>query len=505
MLHEKGTKVLVCLKRIYKSYRKHCNMLDDNPLSPCEMRPHEGKSSDNQHNNNLCSPFDVQLETKKNKQSTRNCGPLVIIPPDDSASSSLVVDRILPALSEFLQKESTRLQLEEWSLDPTEGQGVRSIQGQRMEIYLDASSKVSTAFDRIVGEIESKHSLTDIRSHILDFAKTQARKDPRIASDHVFDNFSLLVSYDPVDAQIPHIDMVEPNYQFGLIITDNSPSTVVYEPVHKISTMEDVQQHLWKDLPMSVKNAMQKRVPQLLNAFGNVLCRDLRSFHPGYLKAGTICSMPGSVIHGGPACKEFRVVLFFSASPHGYNAPYHADTQFFAPTMCAAMVGALGESFWSKFSIEDRCYLLRKIADARRSYPALESHLTELSIEDRALKRFVQGLSVCLNETSYIHAYAARFKLLSVKGLEAEEETGKGVYNRVRVYQSGRRIYLYWIASKEWEPANDSHIITLEMKSGSRKRSSDGELVPRLFNGKNGILRDHEGDIIRCRKPKMNI
>ncbi len=383
------------------------------------------------------------------------------------------------------------------------------IQGGRFEIYLSAPGKCSKAFDWIEQTIREDHQIDDIRSHILDYAIAQARKDPRIASrDFVFDNFSLLVNFDPVKAQLPHLDMVEPNFQFGLIITTESPGTTIYEPVYQIRSMEDVKERLWKDAPQSVSKLMQLRAQFLLNEYGNVLCSNLRSYYPGILQCGTLCSMPGSLIHAGPACEKFRAVLFFSASPRGYPAPYHADTQYFAPTICATMVVTLGEYFWSQLTFEDRFFLFRKIAEARRSYPALENHLTNPTVEHRTLRLFLEELRRCKNDSELIEWYAAAFfEQVSVEDLEAEEATNCGVYSKVRVYQrrykSTCRIYLYWVNYEMWDPEFESQSFTLTMDQSPRKRKSGGSLCSRLFDGENGVLKDNDGDVIRCRMPQI--
>ena len=383
------------------------------------------------------------------------------------------------------------------------------IQGGRFEIYLQATGKSSNAFDWMEEQVSSHQSIENIRSRILNFCKKQARKDPRVASgDYDFDNFSLLVSFDPVEPQVPHLDMIEPNFQFGLVISADSPGTVVYEPVNTIQNMEDVKKVLWNDLSSSVCKRMQSKAHTILKEYGNVLCPNVRPFYPGLLPQGTLCSMPGSVVHGGPACDRFRAVLFFSACPRGHSAPYHADIQFFAPTMCTSMVASLGESFWSELSYEDRRYLLQKVADASRDYPPLEHHVSEEAVENRTLKSFLQDLRGCKKASELIEAYASSFfEQISVDGLEAEEETGKGVYSKVRLYQNGlkgsRRIYLYWVDLDEWEPAKASQRFKLTMEKVSRrKRKNDGNACAELFNGENGLLQDDEGDIIRCRVPQ---
>ena len=73
--------------------------------------------------------------------------------------------------------------------------------------------------------MSDKTSLDDAKALLLDYACSQARRDPRLASNMVFQNFSLIVTIGSSNAQVEHIDLLAPGYQFGLMVTDESPGT----------------------------------------------------------------------------------------------------------------------------------------------------------------------------------------------------------------------------------------------------------------------------------------
>ena len=98
-----------------------------------------------------------------------------------------------------------------------------------------------------------------VRKILVEYAQNQARKDDRVYKVLItqengrndgsgdgdngshngttailtpkfeFDNFSILVNFEPSDAQIIHVDVKRPNFQFGLPITSNTPGTLLYD------------------------------------------------------------------------------------------------------------------------------------------------------------------------------------------------------------------------------------------------------------------------------------
>ncbi len=299
--------------------------------------------------------------------------------------------------------------------------GIRHIQGGRYEVFVKARGKLTCVFDWICQQIWTKHyeqlpqaaageinefasyeSSDHIKQAIMDYAIHQAERDDRITvntqnkSEPSYDNFSLIVSYDPVEAQPRHIDLLYPNFQFGLMITDNSPGTSVYVTPHSIRTVMDVKNHVWKDMSSTMFTAMEQHaiVTSMLSQFGDVLspsmeqeqywktCNDTKKENEDIVEGtteqppntthevttssdvlfptGTLLSLPGSEIHAGPASSKYRTVLFFSACPDMTNTiPYHPDTQYFSPLLCCDFVCLL----WNNLSIDDRIYLLNRLID----------------------------------------------------------------------------------------------------------------------------------------------
>lgn len=434
---------------------------------------------------------------------------------------------------------------------------VRHIQGSRYEIFVRASFKPTTAFDWICAQIlQEQHdgddddgdrcrlyysSPADVKEAILNYAEQQARRDPRMGGtvkddDFVFDNFSLLVNYDSVEAQHPHVDLLDPNRQFGLMVTHQSPATLVYETDYTIRTVDDLQK-AWPDLPDSIATAMHhnQQTSALLHQFGDLLCPNIQpvvvpphhhnpcntttttTTTTSLLSTGTVLSLPGSVIHAGPACSSFRAVLFFTSWPKGSPAaPYHPDTQYFAPLLCADIVTLL----WDELSTVDRVYLLTQLADSIHAHncPHLYRHLS-----DRHIIAFTRGLTSkkqSQSRRSYICRFARNrqvqgsilgfadekgrpMKKVSVDKLVTEWE---GELYAIQVYQSvgdqdnnnNNGVLIYYPSDHTLEGGGKRQY-TLEMAVDNdpthRSRPRRG---PSLFDGSNGTLRDDDGHVIIC-------
>ena len=305
-------------------------------------------------------------------------------------------------------------------------QGIRFIQAGRYEIFVQARGKKPYVFDWLCEQVwsihrnqplqnggtetlESYETSQEMKQAIIQYAIQQAERDERITANiqnnqfMSYDNFSLIVSYDPVMAQPQHIDLLYPNFQYGLIITDNSPGTTVFVAPHSIRTVSDVKNHVWTDMSSTLSMALEQDavVSSMLSQFGDVLCPDIQQvqyFIPyqnsmiegevvnenptdkhqdtagndivtGTIRTndvacfptGTLLSLPGSEIHAGPSSSKYRTVLFFSACPDVTNTiPYHPDTQYFAPLLCCDFVSLL----WNDLCISDRVYLLNRLLDS---------------------------------------------------------------------------------------------------------------------------------------------
>jgi hypothetical protein len=87
------------------------------------------------------------------------------------------------------------------------------------------------------------------------------------------------------------------------------------------------------------------------------------------LAIGTVMSLPGGVLHGGPASTGYRAVLFWLA--HGEsNDIYDIDEQYFDGLLLTDLLLPL----WRFISTEDRYRFLQLLHSVSICYPALSTH-----------------------------------------------------------------------------------------------------------------------------------
>ena len=165
-----------------------------------------------------------------------------------------------------------------------------------------------------------------------------------------------MVSFGRVEAQQPHIDVLHPNVQFSLCLTDNTPATIAYTPqstLPRIQTAEDLQ-GLSDEFPGILNN--DPLIPDLLSEYGVVFSVNPRSrgtVETQRLRTGSLLRLP---VHAGPAWDGFRAVLFFTASPTA-RAPYDLDVQYSASFLLCFLLVQL----WADLSWDDRRRLLRHL------------------------------------------------------------------------------------------------------------------------------------------------
>jgi hypothetical protein len=215
------------------------------------------------------------------------------------------------------------------------------------------------------------------------YAIGRAKLDPRLhekeQQEWKFSEFSLLVSFNRNDSQQePHIDVAKPNYQFGMIVTDKSPSTLYYEvPKHnRIQNGTDLF-NIWKTIDDTIPDALanlMKDDPDLndkLRCYGSVFNVTNNEKDEGlkyirhkqdHVPAGTVLSLPGGQVHAGPASKNgFRAVMFFSATPgiDSETEMYDPDTQYSS----VLLAGTTMQLFWRRYHIDQasRVYLLKRL------------------------------------------------------------------------------------------------------------------------------------------------
>lgn len=249
------------------------------------------------------------------KDSTHNKGgesislphpPLGIVPPHRGADHLQDLPQFemveqLERLDDFLWQPGT---LKKLLTMP----GVREIQMNRYEIFMQATGKQTDAMDWALKEVSID------KQELVDFCISQAKRDPRTKHLTNFGNFSLIVNDEEVGNQYPHIDLLFPNFQFGLILTDQSPGTYVYK-ARPVETARDLQKQ-WNlsDRLVEIIDSSSE-ASTLLKHFGRVLSDNMeRIWQPDYYPRGTLLCLPGGVVHAGPRSRP-RSVVFFSGAP----------------------------------------------------------------------------------------------------------------------------------------------------------------------------------------------
>ena len=85
-----------------------------------------------------------------------------------------------------------------------------------------------------------------IKQKLIDYASKQARRALPNGNLWVLENYTLIVNTEGCSAQAPHIDVVEPNYQFGLMVSDGAPSTQWANFKRRLTSFEQVLQEYRK-------------------------------------------------------------------------------------------------------------------------------------------------------------------------------------------------------------------------------------------------------------------
>jgi len=303
----------------------------------------------------------------------------------------------------------------------------------------DDSSTYERLRDKFV--LPEHHRLT--RQELHDFVKHQAiRGDPRLMQhnhndnhnhnhndnhndngndDYVFDNFSIIITYGRVGQQVPHIDLISPNFQFGLALSDGVPGTLIYQNTAEYKDNASVIRavhDMWKanpDISDTLYQALVQNLNErnLLSDFARLLLpfELIKKSRKNKISTGTLLSTPGSVIHAGPGCTSFRAIIFCSAWPssrrhshshsHSHShtgtarapvAPYNPDVQATKSILWCKLICCV----WETVPLCDRKYLLTELVKMiqKKEHPDLELLILEpkmirfiVEIKNTRLKR----------------------------------------------------------------------------------------------------------------------
>jgi hypothetical protein len=198
---------------------------------------------------------------------------------------------------------------------------------------------IRCVFDGIIEAWEARKLsdvplITEIWDRITRFSITQAYTDLVYSRDikvpYTFGTLSLIVSFGRSISQNPHVDMVHPNFQFSIVTQKG-----FFKGTHEYQVDEDKiiscsddlfdNEHgvqAWKEaIPDEETRQLVKESKlsqHLLANFGCVLADsvqqvdDQKADKPAecLYPIGTCLTLPGSIIHAGPACDKTRCIVF---------------------------------------------------------------------------------------------------------------------------------------------------------------------------------------------------
>ena len=479
--------------------------------------------------------------------SNRNRAMCVIHPPkvdDHDDADAATIQENLATIREVSRMFASKAMHKEIRRAEAGGdKSLRPIQSKRFEIFVrNAGDKGSKFWDTAVRQRRKENAATCLSatstSRLLQYAESQARRDPRVCTsphyDYKFSNFSLIVSYGSVPAQAPHLDLVGPNFQFILVLTDGSPSTNVYDlqeedrirlvkDLRQVWNKERLENHDGEMFPSNLVQVMQDSpdIVDFLADYGDVLHSNafIKAVEKRQdsLPAGTVLSLPGGVMHAGPASSCYRAVLFFSAVPMTKTGPltleYNPDTQFGN----VLLTGFLTQIVWRAvgITVKDRLYLLRRLAmfirqadirtgwerhfydspnlkrvvqrmTRRIEYPELDEYLNRMATQDDLVFYHIELVGV-----------KGDFQCVSDSRLHTSWEDGDWKVQVFRRDADGKVLLQYPEEQKEpekregdgWEGHESGNHYRLEMNRNARGA---------LFDGTNGRLWDDEGKEIKC-------
>jgi hypothetical protein len=146
-------------------------------------------------------------------------------------------------MQHLLQALSNTIQIWFWpTFDANNSmEGIGTIQKDRVEFFVKCSDQSCAAFDQLCGQLLEKtkdldalyNLLKTIRKAIITYAKSATKMEDRLTAQinnncgsrpkiH-YGPFSLILTRGTVPPQLPHIDVLPPNFQFGLMVTDDTP------------------------------------------------------------------------------------------------------------------------------------------------------------------------------------------------------------------------------------------------------------------------------------------
>jgi hypothetical protein len=161
-----------------------------------------------------------------------------LFPPLEDHDAKYYLGLLVLHLPHFIKKEASFWKIwrktkvwnqEDEDEDEDDSWGCTSIQGERTEIFLKTKRHPtgSPAAMALIQYIKTKAGSDELGvtneafwEYLYCYARRSAIRDTRIPSGYEFGPFSLICTVSTVTGQVPHVDVLGPNFQFTLMVTD---------------------------------------------------------------------------------------------------------------------------------------------------------------------------------------------------------------------------------------------------------------------------------------------
>jgi hypothetical protein len=265
----------------------------------------------------------------------------IILPPESLQGDNAMAAMVLEGVSEYLTQNWEEQEMcDLWFLATCslpKITGIRSISGNRYELYVRVKDSTPAAFytllryserlrrkdpDLVLGD----NDLCELVDMIVGFASDRVfTKDKISKTTYELQNFAYIVTYGDVEKQDVHIDLCKKTqFQFGMLCSPLGDLTSEYKSGDPNFIVEkgDKLSMIWNDMPASLKDKMDgiPIIQELIDDFGPLLSPSIQKVGKKSKKVpfGTVICLPGRVLHCGPKVEEVnkvRAVLFFTATP----------------------------------------------------------------------------------------------------------------------------------------------------------------------------------------------
>ena len=336
----------------------------------------------------------------------------VIACPESLEGDNAMAAMVLEGVSHYLQDHWISDEIDDLRFLATVSlpkiTGIRSITGNRYELYVRVKDSTPAAFYTILRLSErlrranphlvlTDDELCKLVTMIVGLATDRAGN--AVPTTHALQNFAYIILYGSVDSQDVHIDLCEPKqFQLGMMCSHKGELTYEYECKNAELPLQkgDKLTKLWKDLPPGLQNTLDKikEVQELIDDFGPLLSPAVQKVGKKLemVPFGTIVCLPGRIMHCGPKVttkNQLRAVMFFTATPNTDIAlAYNSETQYCRSTIFHDIL----LHSWLKLNSTMKAYMLSKWTEVglrHDSQDAIELNMNhkQLIVIARALKQ----------------------------------------------------------------------------------------------------------------------